>query len=144
MDLKEINETLYLHNIRFLVNNKPYYFNILNIPYDTEITNIELQYNEKTVIRINISWDGKFILNHMNVNKVKFTYHNKDIAGNDCITVVIPVELFKTYVTMQHFLNILYSPSFPDLMKELYNIHSEMDEKVYHNNWSTEVLLSQP
>lgn len=41
MDLKEINEKLYPHNARFLINSKPYYFNILNIPFDQEITTIE-------------------------------------------------------------------------------------------------------
>lgn len=68
MDLKEINEKLYPHNARFLINSKPYYFNILNI---------------------------------------------------------------------------LSSPALPNLLKELYNIHIEMDEKVYNSNWSTEVLLNQ-
>lgn len=144
MDLKEINEMLYPHNIRFLINNKPYYFNILNIPFDQEITAIELQYNKKTVIRIGMSWDNKLILNHMNVNKVCFTHHDKDKDGNDCIRITIPAEFFKTCLSLQHFLNILSSPALPNLLKELYNIHTEMDEKVYNSNWSTEVLLNQP
>ena len=144
MDLKEINETLYPHNIRLLVDKKPYYFNILNIPFDKEINNIELQYNERTVIRISMSWDNKLILNHMNVNKVGLTYHNKDKDGNDCISIIIPSEFFKTYLTFQHFLNILSSPALPNLLEELYNIHTEMDQKVYNSNWSTEVLLNQP
>lgn len=144
MDLKEINEKLYPHNIRLLINHKPYYFNILNILFDQEITNIELQYNEKTVIRINRSWDNKLILNHININKIGFTYHDKDKDGNDCIKIIIPAEFFKTCLTLQHFLNILSSPALPNLLKELYNIHTEMDKKVYNNNWSTEVLLNQP
>ena len=144
MDLKEINEKLYPHNIRLLINSKPYYFNILNILFDQEITNIELQYNKKTVIRINIPWDNKLILNHMNINKIGFTYHDKDKDGNDCIRIIIPVEFFKTCLTLQHFLNILSSPALPNLLKELYNIHTEMDKKVYNSNWSTEVLLNQP
>lgn len=144
MDLKEINEKLYPHNVRFLINSKPYYFNILNIPFDQEITTIELQYNERTVIRISMSWDNKLILNHMNINKVGFTRHDKDKDGNDCIRIIVPAEFFKTYLTLQHFLNILSSPALPNLLKELYNIHTEMDEKVYNSNWSTEVLLNQP
>lgn len=144
MDLKEINEKLYPHNIKFLINYKPYYFNILNIFFDKEITNMELQYNNKAVIKINISCNNMLILNHRNINKVQFTRYDKDVDGNDCITVVTPVEFFKSCLTLKHFLNILSSPALPELLKELYNIHSEVDEKVYNSNWSTEELLNQP
>ena len=144
MDLKEINETLYPHNVRFLINSKPYYFNVLNIPFDKEITTLELQYNERTVIRISMSWDNKLILNHMNINKVGFIRHDKDKDGNDCTRIIIPAEFFKSYLTLQHFLNMLASPVLPDLLKELYNIHTEVDSKVYNSNWSTELLLNQP
>lgn len=91
-----------------------------------------------------MSWDNKLILNHMNINKVGFTRHDKDKDGNECIRIIVPAEFFKTYLTLQHFLNILSSPALPNLLKELYNIHTEMDEKVYNSNWSTEVLLNQP
>lgn len=143
MDLKEINEKLYPHNARLLINSKPYYFNILNIPFDQEITTIELQYNEKTVIRISVSWDNKLILNHMNINKVVFTRHDKNKDDNECIRIIVPAEFFKTYLTLQHFLNILSSPALPNLLKELYNIHTEMDENVYNSNRPTEVLLNR-
>jgi len=144
MDLKEINEILYPHNVRFLIDKKPYYFNVLNIPFDKEINNIELQYNNVTVIDIIISWNNKLILRHKNVNKVGFVQQQTDKDGNPYSVTFTPAEFFKDYLTMQHFLNMLASPVLSNLLKELYNIHTELDSKVYKSNWSTELLLNQP
>ena len=139
MDLKEVNQILFPNNVRFLVNKKPYYFNVMNIPYDDSIHTIEILYDMKKVLDISVSWNHSLIINHLNYNKIALPVSDEfeEFAQ-------VPTEFFKSYMTLQHFLNIVSAPNFPALMKQLLEIKDKTDIKLYQNNWETEQMLASP